>query len=459
MLNLNKAVPVTGFTIEDVRSALLRAAKGRARRRDVRPFTWNPERSVRYVTGTLRDGSYLRRMRFDRLRRRNNNGKEREILWPSFYTLVLQHLALAKMEELYSPLDPNVGLNCKKGCGITASRRKRSVTKRLKHVFYDRRDYEYIVVMDQRQCYDHITAAVLRRALKYIGAPRWFNDYAVGICFHEGRFPIGAPTSPLAHHAVMLASDRKALSISPLSVRYADDLAMPCRTREEAQAAKWRIKNHWWYELGIRSKRQTVRVQSMTVACDFCGEVFVRNAGKGVCDHNKGYTLLRGSIASRAVERSNERSYPSYFGLLKSVDGYGLMRKIERSMNLKELTEKIRINRRLDAPNIAIKDLAESGIEFAVHDYEIRYDKNREANWIKCLISYKGKEAGGRRIAREFHGNFQGIIGFHLLCEREFGKEALLPMTRMRIENSCGYIYAGSTNMEEEIDDDEIYNR
>lgn len=52
----------------------------------------------------------------------------------------------------------------------------------------------------------------------------------------------------------------------------------------------------------------------------------------------------------------------------------------------------------------------------------------------------------GRTLAYEFHGNYQGIIQFILAAEKEYGKEALLPLEEAEIENQCGYIFKGSTN-------------
>lgn len=116
-------------------------------------------------------------------------------------------------------------------------------------------------------------------------------------------------------------------------------------------------------------------------------------------------------------------------------------------MNLSSLTSKIKIDRSLDAKNIEIKELLNRKI--TIYDYEMRYNAHREANWIKCLIGYEEIENGeptGRIAAREFHGNYQGIIQFIQMCEKEFGKKNLLPIEDAEIENQCGYIFKGSTN-------------
>ena len=48
------------------------------------------------------------------------------------------------------------------------------------------------------------------------------------------------------------------------------------------------------------------------------------------------------------------------------------MKKIEEKMKLRQLTEKIRINRSLDAPKINPRDLA--GKQFTIYDYDIKCD-------------------------------------------------------------------------------------
>lgn len=116
-------------------------------------------------------------------------------------------------------------------------------------------------------------------------------------------------------------------------------------------------------------------------------------------------------------------------------------------MKLTNLTSKIKINRHLDARNIEIKELINKKI--TIYDYEIRYNSQKEANWIKCLVGFEEiieGEKTGKIVAREFHGNYQGIIQFISMCEKEFGKANILPIEDAEIENQCGYIFKGSTN-------------
>lgn len=58
------------------------------------------------------------------------------------------------------------GLNCKPGFGITASSKSRSLIKKMKHVYYDRLDLKYCLVIDQRKCYNHVKTKCLEKYLR-----------------------------------------------------------------------------------------------------------------------------------------------------------------------------------------------------------------------------------------------------------------------------------------------------
>lgn len=277
-------------------------------------------------------------------------------------------------------------------------------------------------------------------------------DYAVSVVFVNGKLPIGTPTSPMAHHVVMLGFDYFVKELSECSVRYADDVMAAFRTKEEAQAAKWRIKNYWWYVMGIRAKRHSIRVFPLDNETDFCGYLLNRNR-KPVYSHNKGYVKVRKSTVDRAKRIRTDESWASYFGIMKHADAFNLMKTIEEKMKLRSLTDKIRINRSMDARTIEIRELVDMPI--TIYNYEIRYNSQKQPNWIKCLIGFDEVVDGdktGRIVAREFHGNYQGIIQFILEAEKKYRKTELLPLEEVEIENQCGYIFKGSTNQLTYID-------
>ena len=226
-----------------------------------------------------------------------------------------------------------------------------------------------------------------------------------------------------------------------------------CRTREEAQRMKWRIRQYWWYELKMRAKRGDTRITDINDkrGLDFCGYRVIRNDGKHVADTNKGYCLIRKDTLVRARMCDNDNSWGSYFGLMRHTDGFGEMVKIEKEMKLRELTKKIRIDRKMDAPNIKPVELARSGQTFTVFDYEIRKsEKSGDPNWIKMLIGMPevtdDGELTGKTVAREVHGGMMGIVAWMVAAEQVYGKKTLLPLEDVRIVDECGYIFEGSTN-------------
>lgn len=49
-------------------------------------------------------------------------------------------------------------------------------------------------------------------------------------------------------------------------------------------------------------------------------------------------------------------------------------------------------------------------------------------------------------ILEPFYSKKDNLNGLNFAAEKEYGKEALLPLEEAEIENQCGYIFKGSTN-------------
>lgn len=434
------------INVDMVKGAVARASDRHEWKTEVIRFNENLDVNCNMIYDNLLDDGYLSFIKYKKLEKINGNGKVRKIDSPTFITRIYQHLFLLLIEPVYYSKDNMTGLNCKPGCGITSNTRRKSVVRLLKGLFYDRLDLGWALIIDQRKCYDHITVKVFRRAMRRIVDDRKLIDFAVNVCFVNGKLPIGTPTSPMVHHIVMLGFDYYAKSISPFAVRYADDVIMAFHTKEDANVSKWRVKNYWWYNLGIRAKSNTTRISSLYDSIDFCGYVFHRN-GMDMNDHNKGYVSVRERTVNRAKICGSDDKWASYFGIFKHADSFNLALRIEKDMKLKDLTSKIKIDRSMDARNIDIKGLIDK--KFSVLDYDIRRDNKGNPNWIKCLIGIDEVVDGvltGKIEAREFHGNCQGIINFVLACEVKYGKNAILPIEDVEVENQCGYIFKDSTN-------------
>ncbi len=431
--------------------AISNAARKHGTNPEVAEMLKNRESYADDVVSSIEDGSYINRLQYRSLTKVNPNGKRRNINSPSLYTRVLQHVFLVLIMPIYKKLDPGIGMNCKDGYGINSSIKNNSVMHKVKKLMYDKRNLHYSLIVDQRRCYDHVTRKIFRQSLKKIVKDKELVDFGVEVTFCGNTFPIGTPTSPVAHHIICLGFDRWLGGVAPFKVRYADDCLLAFETKEEANEAKWRIQNYWWYEIGIRAKTTTCRIQNIDKeALSYCGFVVRRNPEKVINDHDKGYCTVKQGIKHRANHCSKNESWAAYFGIFARTDSYTTMKSIEERMKLSELTKKIKIDREMDAKNISPKDLL--GVKFTIYDYDLRKDKNGTANWIKFLIGIPDEKTG-KILAREFHGGYSFLVDFIARAEKLVGKENLLPMEDVEIESQSGFIFKDSKNQMEFIDD------
>lgn len=438
------------ITKELVDQAIVKASKHKLNRSEVQKALKNKERLSDRLYESILDGTYSKYIRYTDRIKIGHNKKVRHIKMPSFKTLSLQHLCIFMIKRFYDRVDNLNGLNCKEGCGITSKNRRKSVLKRVKHIFFDKRDANYLLIIDQRKCYEHISPSIFRAQAKKLIPDHELIDFIISVCFFNKKLPIGAPTSSLIHHVIMLRSDYFVRSLVGMkgSVRYADDNLIAFDTKENANTAKWRIMNFWWYEYKIRNKSLTTRVIPIIQKnIDFCGFVFNRNLGKKITDHNKGYVKIRCDTLTRLTRVKDIKALPAYLGLIKQSDSYNFLKHLsEHNMKLLELTRKIKIERKFDADNIDIKDLI--GKSFVLIDYEIR-EKDNKPSWMKCLVGLTKDVSKSRKEVRvyEFHGNFQYLMRYLLEIEKKLSREDFLPITDCSIEDRCGYIFKGSTKV------------
>ena len=474
------------ITERHIRDAASDTFKGRQSTKPVLKFKADLNGNVRRLFAALQDGSYKDLLQYYRKVIVNNNDKIRICDAPLLDSLLLEHLWLVFVKPAYDLVNPGVARNCLPEHGITARRREHSVLKEAKRLFYDQRHLQWLVDVDQRLCYRHVTVKCYRRGMKVLrdkvmamapapdasptvffppewldyGFWKWLTDFGEDVGFVDGKLPIGTPTSPYIHQIVMLSFDCWLRDNFEWAIRYADNTFIATATKQEAQQTLWRVRQFWWYETGIRAKRQTSRIVAIDdKGVDICGYVLYRFPGKKATDHNKGLTLIRRSTLQRARKAENDRSWASYFGLMQHADTYRIMQQIENDMKLSQLTAKIRIDREMDAKNIPMQNVP-SLQTLTLYKYEIRQSKG-EDNWIKCLIGTPevNKETGeptGKTLAYEFHGNYQGIIRWIRELEKLFPDKEFLPIEDARIVNECGYIFEGSTNQLRYIEEGEI---
>lgn len=443
-------------TYEEVEQAALDACREHLKKPSVIQFCQDWEDNVQLVLQLIKTGNYVNFITYRKLSKLNKNGKLRNIDSPTLITRIFQYVFINRARPLYQEIDNWSGLNCKDGCGLNSKKLRNSVRHRVKSLFYERRDLNYVAIVDQRKCYKHVKPWIFRDSLRFLTDDKDLIRFGVDVVMVEGRLPIGTPVSPLAHHIVMLRFDIEMKEQYSFYIRYADNILIACNSKQEAHAALWRVKFKWWYALGIRSNRWESRISPIdNKGLDFCGTRYFRNPNKLWNDHNKGYTLVRRMTADSA-KKSNSLNWGSYFGQLKGTDSFHLMKFIEgKNMKLSALTNKVKIVRKMDVPSTTARELL--GKKLIVVDYEIRKTVKGEDNWIKILFALDEEDSygnlTGRKIVREIHGNYQGLYTYIRAVEKEFGVKKFLPIEDAELVEQSGFIFKGSSNTIEYYDD------
>lgn len=476
------------ITRKDVEAAAYKAFEGHNSKSDVKAFKADFDNRVTLLFNAIKDGSYIHLIRYRKLKKKNHKGKVRLIDSPDLNTRIMEHLWLLLIVPFYDRKDNGNGKNCKPDHGITANNKVNSTLHNQKHLYYDLREFHYLLLIDQRKCYEHITPKIYRKQIKHFTRDTQFIDFGENIGFINRKLPIGTPTSPYIHHICLWASDMFIRDNTEWSQRYADDNAIAFRIIEDLQEFKWRLTNFWWYELTLRPKRQMTRILNIDKCpMDYCGYVTHRNPNKGISDHNKGYCRVRSSTTQRAIERCGDpniskekvnRSYSSYFGQFIHADEFRILTQIENSnMKLEELTSKIRIDREIDAPEIDIRDLL--GVTFTLYKYRLKAYKGH-TNWVQCLIgtsqklplkkdrardahddslprsTKKLRKKSEREYAYEFHGDYQGLISYLKALTEHNPTEPnwFLPIEDAEIVKEGEYLFKNSTNKIKYLDRD-----
>lgn len=432
---------------KEVEDSARKSCIGHGKKREVKVLKEHWNERIDMIHTAIERGEYKTFIHYKRLEKINKNGKKRKIDSPDLNTRILQNVFIGKIFPLYKAQDADVSYNCKKGYGLNAKAKKKSFIHKMKHLYYDMRNLSWCACIDQRKCYEHVSEKVIRRSLKRLTRDKKLVQFGIDVSMLNGKLPIGTPASPLLHHIVMLEYDSWAKREFLFVARYADNVIIACESKQEAHAAMWRTRMKWWYELGIRANRKESRIVSLDkIGTDICGVVYKRNPQTDVASHNKGYARIR-RITADSARRATIKNWACYYGQMKGLDCYSLIKKIEnRNMKLSKLTEKLKIDRNLDAPHVEMRDI--EGVLITVLDYEIRKNGRGVDNWVKLLISYKEEDENGkvRDVVREVHGDYAGIHKFLRVVENEYDKKEFLPIEDAVIVNECGYIFADSTN-------------
>ena len=443
------------ITEETVKEAFKKASKGRSKKPVVVEFRKDLDANCSALADIINQGKVAERVRYLRLKRKNNNGKWRDIDAPTFLTLVLQHVWLLLTKPLYMAKETGIARNCIEGRGILSDGIDTGLLKPMRRLFYDDRQYTHLVLIDERKCYEHTTVKAYRKGMKLIGAGKMLTDFGEAVGFVRGILPIGTPTSPLMHHIAVLPFDHWAKENYPEAIRYADNVFIPVRSLEEGEQAMWRTKMFWWYVLGVRSKSKEQRVVEInSVPVDICGFTLSRLTPRQD-NHGKGLTHIRKSIYISAMHAQTAASFASYFGILQNADCFESLKNKCEEMKLNELTSRCKLKRDMNAEVYEPKDVLDLE-RFDIIDYEIRHDKDGNDNWVN-LFCGKKKDGSTKLKAFSFHGNMPCIYNWLRMIEKSFGDRSFLPIEDARLVKRRGYLLDGTAEMIEEIDPEEYY--
>ena len=443
------------ITEETVRNAFEKASKGRSKKPAVVDFRKNLEANCREIADIINKGKVAEHVKYIQLRRRNANGKWRDIDAPAFRTLVMQHVWLLLVKPLYMAKETGIARNCIEGRGILSDSMDKGLLKPMRRLFYDQRQYTHLVCIDERKCYEHTTVKTYRRGMKLIGAGRMLTDFGEAVGFVRGILPIGTPTSPLMHHVSILPYDLWAKDNYPEAIRYADNVFIHVRSLEEGEQAMWRTKMYWWYVLGVRSKSKEQRVVKIDEKpVDICGFRLSRLEPRKD-NHGKGLTRIRRIIYRNAMHAKTQESFSSYYGILQNGDCFRSLTQKCKDMKLNELVTRCKLKREMDAEVYDPKDVLDID-RFDIIDYEIRQGKENTDNWVNLFCGIR-KEAGRKLKAFSFHGNMPCIYNWLRMLEQSFGDRSFLPIEDARLVKRRGYLLDGTAEMIEEIDPEEYY--
>lgn len=445
------------ITEETVKEAFKKASKGRSKKPAVVEFRKDLDANCNALADIINQGKVAEHVRYLRLKRKNNNGKWRDIDAPTFLTLVLQHVWLLLTKPLYMAKETGIARNCIEGRGILSDDIDTGLLKPMRRLFYDYRQYTHLVLIDERKCYEHTTVKAYRKGMKLIGADRTLTDFGEAVGFVRGILPIGTPTSPLMHHIAVFPFDLWVNDNYPQALRYADNVFVPVTSLEEGQQAMWRIKMFWWYELRVRAKSKEQRVISIdSKPVDICGFRLSRLIPRSD-NHGKGLTHIRKSIYHNAIHAETAASFASYFGILQNADCFESLENKCEEMKLNELTSRCKLKRDMDAEVYEPKDVLDLE-RFDIIDYEIRHDKDGNDNWVN-LFCGKKKDGSTKLKAFSFHGNMPCIYNWLRMIEKSFGDRSFLPIEDARLIKRRGYLLDGTAEIIEEIDPEEYYSR
>ena len=105
-------------TEQTVRDAFHKTSEGRKKKPVVVEFEKNLTDNCKLIADIINGGRVSEHVKYVKLKRRNANGKWRDIDAPTFFTLVMQHVWIMLAKPLYMSAETGIARNCIEGRGI-----------------------------------------------------------------------------------------------------------------------------------------------------------------------------------------------------------------------------------------------------------------------------------------------------------------------------------------------------
>lgn len=418
---------------ETCKEAIRNAAKNKRKYRKVRRILKKLDEKAETLSTMMREGTFVPSPYVTETMK-TEYGKEREIFKLPYYPdRCVQHGISLVMRPRWDKSHTNDTYACLKGRGINSNIARWNMARKVKAAIcsYKGRTV-FVLQLDVRKCYPSVDNAILARRNRHFCRNKRMLALLDTLNFNGDGLPIGNYLSQLWINLYLGPLDRyiKNELKARHYFRYMDDIVILCEDKHQLHQWQHRIMNFMWYELHLETnqKRQIYPLgrHRLERGADFGGYVFRHR-----------FTLVRKRIKqSFARKRHNEKSVPSYKGIVEHCDGRNLTRKITERNNDMELSRLInkKISRPFEGDSIKIEALVDKEIE--VLDFEVRpSEKKPNTLYLKMQIRFEGR--------KRFVGG-----GYQFLCEVLQGIDKKeLPFTTKILEKR-GYYFEGTIDEE-----------
>lgn len=243
--------------------------------RGVASFARDPARRVAALSRQLAGGTWEPGP-VSTVRIPKPSGGDRRLGVPSVADRVVERAVLGVIDPLVDPELLPWSFAYRRGLGV------RDAVAAL----VDARDdgYDAVVRLDVADCFDHVARGKVLRRLRVILGDDELCEVLRRVLYRTGRgrsrgVPQGSPLSPLFANVFLDSFDRAMLALGHQVVRYADDIAIPVASVDDAGDVL-ALATTELGRLGLRSGEDKTATQRFSDGVVFCGEQVTAGTGR-----------------------------------------------------------------------------------------------------------------------------------------------------------------------------------